>query len=157
MRAAGLARAEGPGRGPVCPLWVLFSPPGQQQDKDPAPASGSWWPRALRTLPQQTEELGARGSRGWMKRSDSRKDWLKWEVNFRQMPLGLATAGASAAHTASLGLVGKDTPHARLFPWKQMQEALWLLPSPSYPPLRQPVGSSSSPASAPLLCPLVKS
>lgn len=39
MPAAGLARAEGPGRGPACPLWVLFSPPGQQQDKDPAPAA----------------------------------------------------------------------------------------------------------------------
>lgn len=45
-----------------------------------------------------------------------------------------------------LGLVGEDTPpHTCLFPWKQMQEALWLLPSPSYTPLRQPVGSSSAP------------
>ena len=32
-----VAKAGGPGRGPMHPIWVLFSPPWQHQGKDPVP------------------------------------------------------------------------------------------------------------------------
>lgn len=47
LYSTAVARAGGPGRGPMCPLWGLFSPLGKPEGKDSVPqASRSWcWPQ----------------------------------------------------------------------------------------------------------------
>lgn len=78
-----------------------------------------------------------------VKRSDTCKDWPKWEVNFQQMPLGLATAGP-VLPTQHPWVWGEGThPHAGSFPGNKRRK-LSGCSLPLLTLLRQPAGSSSS-------------
>lgn len=100
-----MARTGGPGRGCVCPVWVLFSPPGQHRGRaQHLPSVAGAGPLVpSNALPQQTKGLG----------DPELKDGVdKSHILSSSLQVGLIYFGFHCAwvvHTFHISIIGKLT------------------------------------------------